>query len=85
MAINKNFKDIDEARAYIRDTAATLNPHKAVIKQKRVYIVVGNDNDYDLLTKGLVGMKNVKWIGIEKEELWNYMYLKKLTVLTIKL
>ena len=36
MAINKNFKDIDEARAYIRDTVATLNPHKAVIKQKRV-------------------------------------------------
>ena len=69
MAINGNFKDIDEARAYIRNTAATLNPHKAVIKQKRVYIVVGNDNDYDLLTKGLVGMKNVKWIGIEKEEL----------------
>ena len=47
MAINRNFKDIDEARAYIRDTAATLNPHKAVIKEKRVYIVVGNDNDYD--------------------------------------
>ena len=60
MAINRNFKNIDEARAFIRDTAATLNPHKAVIKQKRVYIVVGNDNDYDLLSKGLVGMKNVK-------------------------
>ena len=64
------FKDIEEARDCIRQIAATLNPYKAVIKQKRVDIVVGNDNDYDLLTKGLVGMKNVKWIGIEKEEMW---------------
>ena len=69
MAINRNFKDIEEARDCIRQIAATLNPHKALIKQKRVDIVVGNDNDYDLLTKGLVGMKNVKWIGIEKEEM----------------
>jgi hypothetical protein len=68
MAFNRNFKNLEEARDFIRKTSKELNPYKARIKHKVVSIVVGNDNDYDLLTKGLVGMKNVKWIGIEKDD-----------------
>ena len=65
MAINRNFKDVEEARDFIRETQSQLNPNKTVIKHKVVDIVVGNKNDYDLLTQGLFGMKNAKWIGVE--------------------
>tara|TARA_R100000781_G_scaffold4538_2_gene5520 strand:- start:209 stop:421 length:213 start_codon:yes stop_codon:yes gene_type:complete len=68
MAINRYFKNIEEARDFIRESAKVINPHKVVIKEKRLNIVVGNKNDYDLLTQGLVGMKNVKWIYITLEE-----------------
>ena len=68
MSINRYFKNIEEARDFIRKTQKQLNPSKTVIKKKTVNIVVGNKNDYDLLTQGLVGMKNVKWIYITLEE-----------------
>lgn len=68
MAINRYFKNIEEARDYIRESAKIINPHKIVIKKKTFYIEVGNKNDYDLLTQGLVGMKNVKCIGILLKE-----------------
>jgi hypothetical protein len=45
-----------------------INPSKVVLKKNVLNILVGNKNDYDLLTQGLVGMKNVKWIGILLEE-----------------
>jgi len=68
MAINRYFKNIEEARDYIRESAKVVNPHKIVMKEKNLNIVVGNKNDYDLLTQGLIGMKNVKWIYITLEE-----------------
>lgn len=68
MAINKYFKNVEEARDYIRESAKIINPHKIVMKEKNLNILVGNKNDYDLLTQGLVGMKNVKWIYITLEE-----------------
>jgi len=68
MAINKYFKNVEEARDYIRESAQAINPSKVVLKKNVLNILVGNKNDYDLLTQGLVGMKNVKWIGILLEE-----------------
>ena len=67
MPIYKNFKNIEQSRDYIRASARIVNPHNLVIKNKTFYIEVGNQNDYDLLKQGLVGMKNVKWIGIKKQ------------------
>ena len=66
--LNVNFKNILEAREYIRNTALILNPSHSIIKQIRLIIKVGNRSDYELLTNALVGMKNVKWIGIELGE-----------------
>jgi len=63
--INKNFKSIDAARSYIKDSAQIVNPSNIVLKKIAFYIVAGNKNDYDLLKKALIGMKNVKWIGIK--------------------
>ena len=68
MAIKRNFKDIEEARDFIRETQKQLNPSKTVLKKKLVNIVVGNKNDYDLLNQGLFGRKNAKWIYITLEE-----------------
>ena len=68
MAINKYFKNVEEARDYIRGSTQAINPSKVVLKKNVLNILVGNKNDYDLLTQGLVGMKNVKWIGILLEE-----------------
>jgi hypothetical protein len=50
------------------ESAQAINPSKVVLKKNVLNILVGNKNDYDLLTQGLVGMKNVKWIGILLEE-----------------
>ena len=55
-----NLNSIEDAREYLRDAKARINPSNAKIKKPVVSIRLLLQNDYDLLTQAVTGMHNMK-------------------------
>ena len=55
-----NLSGIEDAREYLRDAKARINPSNATIKKPVVSIRLLLQNDYDLLTQAVTGMHNMK-------------------------
>lgn len=55
-----NLNSIEDAREYLRDAKARINPSNATIKKPVVSIRLLLQNDYDLLTQAVTGMHNMK-------------------------
>ena len=68
-----NLSGIEDAREYLRDAKARINPSNATIKKPCVSIRLLLQNDYDLLTQASTGMHNMKmfrFVHGEKKYTW---------------
>ena len=59
-----NLNSIDDAREYLREAKARINPSNAMIKKPVVSIRVLLQGDYELLNEAMIGMHNMKMFKI---------------------
>ena len=59
-----NLNSIEDAREYLRDAKARINPSNATIKKPVVSIRVLLQGDYELLNEAMVGIHNRKMFKI---------------------
>lgn len=59
-----NLKSIDDAREYLRDLKAMINPNNTLVKKPVVSIRLLLQGDYELLNEAMIGMHNMKMFKV---------------------